>query len=167
MIISIIVAMADNRVIGIDNGLPWYLPADLKHFRAVTMGKPILMGRKTFESIGRPLPGRTNIVISHNPDLALAGCRTATTIEGALAIAGEALRDSGYDEAMVIGGAALYREMLPRTQRLYLTQVHAAPEGDAFFPELDGQWRETGRQDFETDGENEHAYSFVMLERSG
>ena len=159
MKISIIVAMAENRVIGRDNGLPWHLPADLKHFKAITMGKPIIMGRKTWESIGRPLPGRINIVVTRTPNFMADGCVVVHSIEEALA---------GHDEAMVIGGAEFYRQVLPQATTLYLTLVHDVFDGDTFFPELDEQaWREVERSDFAADEKNPHAYSFIRLERVG
>ena len=160
MKISVIVAMADNGVIGNQNRLPWHLPADLKHFKATTMGKPIIMGRKTWESIGRPLPGRTNIVVTRDPDYVADGCVVVHGIDAALAAAAD------DDEVMVIGGAEFYRQVLPQASTLYLTLVHDSFEGDAFFPELDGrEWRELTREDFEPDDNNTHAYSFVRLER--
>lgn len=160
MKISVIVAMADNGVIGNQNRLPWHLPADLKHFKATTMGKPIIMGRKTWESIGRPLPGRINIVVTRDPDYVADGCVVVDGIDAALAAAAD------HDEVMVIGGAEFYRQALPRASTLYLTLVHDSFEGDTFFPELDGrEWRERGREDFEPDANNPHAYSFVQLER--
>ena len=160
MKISIIVAMAENRVIGRDNGLPWHLPADLKHFKAITMGKPIIMGRKTWESIGRPLPGRTNIVVTRSPDYTAEGCVVVHSFEQALAAAAQ------HDEAMVIGGAEFYRQVLPQANTLYLTLVHETIEGDTYFPALDEtQWQEVERTDFEADEQNPHAYSFIRLGR--
>jgi dihydrofolate reductase len=160
MKISIIVAMADNRVIGHDNRLPWHLPADLKHFKATTMGKPIIMGRKTWESIGRPLPGRTNIVVTRDPRYTADGCVVVHSVDAALQAC------SADEEVMVIGGAEFYRQVLPRASTLYLTLVHDAFEGDAFFPELDShEWREVEREDFDADADNPHAYSFIRLER--
>ena len=129
MKISIIVAMADKRVIGHDNRLPWHLPADLKHFKATTMGKPIIMGRKTWESIGRPLPGRTNIVVTRDPRYTADGCVVVHSIDAALQAC------SGNEEVMVIGGAEFYRQVLPEASTLYLTLVHDEFEGDALFPE--------------------------------
>ena len=162
MKISIIVAMAQNRVIGRDNQLPWHLPADLRHFKATTMGKPIVMGRKTWESVGRPLPGRTNIVVTRDRDYTADGCVVVHTLDEALAAA------TGHDEVMVIGGAEFYRQVLPEATTLYLTLIHDAIEGDAFFPELDeSEWHEVERQDFEPDEKNPHAYSFIRLERVG
>ena len=160
MKISIVVAMAANRVIGRDKQLPWHLPADLKHFKETTMGKPILMGRKTWESIGRPLPGRTNIVITRDEDYVAPGCVVVHSIEAALQAAGE------VDEVMVIGGAEFYRQVLPQADTIYLTRVHRGFEGDTRFPELDeAEWEEVGRIDCKADEKNPHAYSFIRLDR--
>lgn len=162
MIISIIAAMADNRVIGIENRLPWNLPADMKWFRQQTMGKPILMGRKTFDSIGRPLPGRRNIIISRTAGLVVEGCEVVNSIEAALTLCD----DAADVELMIIGGASFYEQMLPHAQRLYLTLVHAEVEGDAHFPEINfNAWRETSRTDHSADTNNSFNYSFVILER--
>ncbi len=159
MIISLIVAVADNGVIGQDNALPWRLPGDLKRFKALTMGKPIIMGRKTFDSIGKPLPGRTNIVITRQSDLQIVGC----TVVGSL---DEAFGSVQADEYMIIGGAEIYRQALPQAQRVYLTQVHATISGDAFFPLLEPtQWHETSRDDVPADDQNQFAHSFITLER--
>jgi dihydrofolate reductase len=161
MNISIIVAMAANGVIGDENGLPWHLPADLKHFKQITMGKPILMGRKTWESIGRPLPGRTNIVITRDTGYSAAGCEVVNSIDAAIAAAGE------QDEVMVIGGAELYRQVLPATNTIYLTRIHAAFEGDTRFPEIrDTEWHQTERLDYEADEDNLHSFSFIRLDRA-
>lgn len=158
--ISIVVAMDRNRLIGCGNALPWHLPADLAHFKAVTMGKPIVMGRRTYESIGRPLPGRHNIVITRNADFAAPGCTVVTGVEAALAAAGE------VPEVMLIGGAQLYAELLPRAERIYLTRIDAAFAGDAWFPVLaEGEWRETERSDNVPDVRNPYPYSFLVLER--
>jgi dihydrofolate reductase len=158
--IAIVVAMADNRVIGRDNQLPWHLPADLRHFRQVTIGKPVLMGRKTHESIGRPLPERTNIVVTRDRSYEAPGCVVAHSIESALKAAGD------REEVMVIGGADFYRQLLPKADRLYLTLVHAEFEGDARFPELDDrEWREVERTDCAPDANNPWPYSFIRLER--
>jgi dihydrofolate reductase len=161
MKLSVIVAMAANRVIGHENRLPWHLPADLQHFKQITMGKPILMGRKTYESIGRPLPGRTNIVITRDKNYVAEGCVVVHSMEEAL----KAAADS--EEVMVIGGAEFYRQALPYAVTLYLTIVEGDFEGDAFFPELDDkQWHEVERTDYQPDEKNPHAYSFVRLERN-
>jgi len=155
-----VVAMARNGVIGRDGALPWHLPADLKRFRAITMGKPIVMGRRTHESIGRPLPGRRNIVLSREATYQAAGCEVFAALDGALA----ALAAS--DEVMIVGGAALYAEALPKACRLYLTEVDAAPQGDVHFPSFDAsEWREVECEAHGADAHNEHAYRFRVLER--
>jgi dihydrofolate reductase len=160
MRLSIVVAMAANRVIGRDNQLPWHLPADLKHFKQLTTGKPILMGRKTWESIGRPLPERTNIVITRDTGYTAAGCVVVHSIDAALRAVGH------NDEVMVIGGSELYRQVLPQVTTIYLTRVYADIEGDAVFPEIDAsEWREVERTDCEPDEKNAYAYSFITLER--
>ena len=160
MKLSIIVAAAANGVIGRDNQLPWHLPADLRHFKQTTMGKPILMGRKTWESIGRPLPGRTNIVITRDSDYSAAGCVVVNSIDAAMEAAGS------QDEIMVIGGAELYRQVLPRTDSVYLTRIHEDFEGDTVFPELNtSEWREVERADQQPDENNPHDYSFIRLDR--
>lgn len=128
MMISMIAAMAHDRVIGLDNQMPWHLPADLAHFKRVTLGKPVLMGRKTFESIGRPLPGRRNLVISRNPDYRADGVEVIDSVEAALAL----LADSDVAELMVIGGGHLYGQLLPRADRLYLTRIDLAGGGYPF-----------------------------------
>lgn len=160
MKISIVVAMAANRVIGRDNQLPWHLPADLKHFKQTTMGKPILMGRKTWESIGRPLPGRTNIVITRDENYDAPGCVVVHSIEAAMQAVEE------QDEVMIIGGAEFYRQVLPRTDRIYLTRINEDFEGDTLFPELiSSEWQEAGRVDCDADDNNPHSYSFITLDR--
>ncbi len=159
--VSLVVAMAEGRVIGAGGRLPWHLPADLRHFRRLTLGKPVVMGRRTFESIGRPLPGRTNIVVTRKLDVRLPGVAVAPDVEAALAMA----RPLG--EAMVIGGAALYAAALPLALRIYLTEVHARLDGDTWFPEFDpDQWRERERIDHDPDPANPYPYSFVVLERA-
>lgn len=160
MILSIIVAMDERGTIGRQNGLPWRLSADLKHVKAITMGKPIIMGRKTHESIGKPLPGRDNIIISRNPDYRSEGCDVFTAIDEAL----ESCRE--HTEVVIMGGAELYQQTLPRVSYIYLTEVHAVVEGDVFFPRYNPeQWREISRKDFKADEKNEFDYSFVVLER--
>ena len=152
--------MDANGVIGRDNELPWHLPADLQHFKKTTMGKPILMGRKTHESIGRPLPGRTNIVITRDSRYQAAGCVVVNSIDAAMEAAGE------QDEIMVIGGAEFYRQVLPRASTIYLTRIHATFDGDTVFPELkDTDWREVERSDQAADKKNPHDYSFIRLDR--
>ena len=160
MRISAIVAMDENRVIGRNNQLPWRLPADLQHFKSITMGKPIVMGRKTYDSIGRPLPGRQNIVLTRDPTLQIPGCTIVTSIPAVLELA------SANEEIFIIGGAHLFEAFLPMTERIHLTLVHAQCEGDAYFPKLKiEEWKEVGREDHGADGGNEYAYSFVVLER--
>lgn len=161
-LISIIAAMTDDRVIGINNSLPWKLPSDMKWFRQHTLGKPILMGRKTFESFGaRPLPERTNIVVTRDQVYQAEGAVVVHSIDEALQAAGD------VDEIMIIGGASFYQQMLPQARRLYLTRVHAKVAGDAWFPEFDqSQWRQVERIDCEADERNACAHSFIILERA-
>jgi len=158
--LSLIVAMSLNRVIGHANRLPWHLPADLQFFKRMTLGKPIVMGRKTFESIGRPLPDRVNIVITRQRDYWAEGCQVAHSLPQALALAEPAA------EIIVIGGASLYVQVLERVERIYLTLVAAELEGDTWFPELDwAQWRQRWREDHPADARHTHPYSFILLER--
>ena len=160
MRISLIAALARNRVIGRDNQLPWRLSADLQHFKTLTMGKPLIMGRKTFESIGKPLPGRTNIVLTRDREFLAQGCVVVHDIDQALQVAAE------HDEVMIIGGANLYRQFLPRADRLYLTEVKAEVKGDTWFPDLDiAGWTETERDSHQADEKNEYDYDFVILDR--
>jgi dihydrofolate reductase len=164
--LAIIVAVAENGVIGRHNALPWRLPEDLRYFKRVTMGKPIVMGRKTFESIGRPLPGRTNIVITRNPGFAAEGVEVVSSLQQALELAGDIARIDGSRELVVIGGAEIYAAALPQAHRLYITEVHASVEGDAFLPELDwSSWREVSRARHAAVEPNPFAYSFVVYER--
>ncbi|MFT5720411.1 MAG: dihydrofolate reductase [Motiliproteus sp.] len=166
MRLALMVAQAENRVIGIKNTLPWYLPEDLKYFKAVTLGKVIIMGRKTYESIGRPLPGRTNIVVSRDRNYSVEGVTVMHSLPHALEEARRVSGLNGAEEALVIGGAELYAQALPLAERLYLTQVHHSIEGDTFFPELDcAQWQQISRRDFEAVAPNPHAYSFITLDR--
>lgn len=160
MILSLIAAMDRNRLIGRDGRLPWRLPADLAHFKRLTLGKPVLMGRRTFESIGRPLPGRHNIVLSRDPRFTAEGCTVVHGLDAGLLAAGSA------PELMVIGGASVYAQCLPRAERMYLTLVEAEDEGDVFFPAwVPGEWRETAREAHGSGDGNEHGFSFVTLER--
>jgi dihydrofolate reductase len=164
--LSIIVAAARNGVIGRNNALPWHLPEDLRYFKRVTMGKPVVMGRKTFEAIRRPLPGRTNIVISRQPGYRAEGLRVVASLEQALALAADIAVIDGAEELMVIGGAEIYRAALPLAQRIYLTEVDAEVEGDAFLPLIDwSEWREISRQAFGADDGHPYPYSFVVYER--
>jgi len=139
--LSLIAAYAENRVIGIDNSMPWHLPGDFKYFKATTLGKPIIMGRKTWDSLGRPLPGRLNIVVSRQPGLELAGAEVFASLEEALVRAEQWAREQGVEELMLIGGAQLYGQALEKglVSRMYLTRVEMAPEGDAWFPAFDAE----------------------------
>ncbi len=159
-LVAMIAAMDEARLIGARGALPWHLPADLRWFRRVTMGKPIVMGRSTHESIGRALPGRRNVVVSRRRGLTIEGCTVAADLDAALVAAGDA------PEIMVIGGAQLYAAALPRARRLYLTRLHGRFEGDAWFPELEAsRWQTVSREDHPA-GEGEPcAYSFEVLER--
>ncbi len=166
MKVSLIVAMAENRVIGRNNNLPWYLPNDLKYFKQATMGKPIIMGRKTYDSIGKPLPGRPNIVITRNTEFSAEGVTVVNSLSDALDQAEDLAFINGAEEVMVIGGAQIYIEALNKADRLYLTEVHAEVEGDAHFPEFNqGDWQEQAREDFEAEGPNPYNYSFVVYDK--
>lgn len=160
MHLSAICAMSENRVIGCQNQLPWRLPADLKHFKKITIGHPIILGRKTYESIGRALPDRCNVVITRDVDFKAPGCVVVNSIETALLAVGYS------EEAFVIGGALLYQQLLPKVNRLYLTEIHQVFEGDAYFPALDmSEWRLISQEDHAADGENPYPYSFITLDR--
>lgn len=135
--LSLIAALARNRVIGVDNSMPWHLPGDFKYFKATTLGKPIIMGRKTWDSIGRPLPGRLNLVVSRQPGLLLEGAEVLDSLDAAVQRAEAWARANGAQEVMLIGGAQLYEQALPHAQRLYLTRVDLEPAGDAWFPAFD------------------------------
>jgi dihydrofolate reductase len=161
MYLSAIVAMAENRVIGKNNQLPWRLPADLRHFKEITLGKPLLMGRKTYESIGRLLPGRQNVIITRNQNFQVLGADIVHSLEQAWALLADA------NEVMVIGGAELFCELLPQIQRIYLTLVHAAIEGDSYFPALNpAEWCPGVSEEHRADEENNYGYSFVTWERA-
>lgn len=163
--VALIVAMSNNRIIGRNNALPWHLSEDLKYFKRVTFGKPVIMGRKTFESIGRPLPGRANIVVSRSGFVA-ENVRVVASLEEALQIADSIAQVDGANEIMLIGGAQLYAHALPSVQRMYLTLVDAEVDGDAFFPEFDAsQWREISREDHAALAPNPYPYSFIVLDR--
>jgi dihydrofolate reductase len=158
--ILLVVAVAENGVIGKDNALLWRLPDDLKQFKAVTMGKPVIMGRKTYDSIGKPLPGRTNIVISRQPGLRIEGCTVVDSLDAAFDAAG------AVPEVTVIGGADIYRQALPLAEMIYLTEVHAAFDGDVTFPDLSpDEWRETSRVPHPMDERHAYAFTFVTLQR--
>ncbi|EUC68823.1 MAG: dihydrofolate reductase [Alcanivorax borkumensis] len=166
MRLSMMVAKATNNVIGRNNKLPWYLPNDLKYFKQVTFGKPVIMGRKTWESLKGPLPGRTNIVITRQPAYQAEGAKVVATVDDAITMAENVAFIEGQEEAVIMGGAEIYALALAQTQRLYLTEVHAEVDGDTFFPEYDkGEWEEIAREDFPAEGPNPYDYSFVVYER--
>ena len=165
MRLSLIVALAQNGVIGRNNKLPWYLPEDLKYFKRVSMGKPLIMGRKTFESLGKPLPGRPHIITTRDKSYHYEGCHVVHTLEKARARAESLLLIDGGDEALIIGGAEIYALTLPDIDRMYMTEVHGEVDGDAFFPEYDKQaWKEVLREDFSAEKEGSYDYSFVVYE---
>lgn len=166
--VALMVAVAANGVIGRDNALPWHLPEDLRHFRRTTLGKPVVMGRKTFESIGRPLPGRPNIVVTGTPGWQVEGVTVTDSVPAALELARELARAEGVDELVVIGGATIYAAALPLAQRLYVTEVHADVEGDTWFPPVDrADWQEIQREELPASEDNPYAYAFVCFERRG
>ncbi|MFH0288542.1 type 3 dihydrofolate reductase [Vibrio owensii] len=159
MIISMIAAMADNRIIGKDNQMPWHLPADFAWFKRCTMGKPVVMGRKTYESIGRPLPGRLNIVISRDASLSIEGVTMVTSIEQALEVAGE------VEEVMIIGGGAIYAACLPMANKLYVTHIEAEIDGDTQFPDWGIEFKETYSEAYQADEKNAYNMRFTVLEK--
>ena len=160
MTISLICAVSQNGVIGVDNKLPWRLPADLKRFKALTIGHHVVMGRKTYESIGRPLPGRTNIVITRSTTFRAAGCLIASSLQEALDLC------RAENEIFIIGGASIYRQSMEIADRIYLTVIHQDFAGDAFLFDLDPtQWHELSREAFEPDADNPYRYSFLTLEK--
>jgi len=159
-IISLIAAMAEDRVIGINNKMPWHLPADLRHFKALTVGKPIIMGRKTWESLPGLLPDRPHIVVTKDLNYQAKGCQVVHSIDEALAAAGD------VSEIMIVGGAAFYAAMLPQADRLYLTQVKTTVEGDAFFPDYNAtDWQIIAQETHAADEKNPFSYRFLTLER--
>ncbi|MCX7125692.1 MAG: type 3 dihydrofolate reductase [Gammaproteobacteria bacterium] len=160
MKISLIVAKSRNNVIGNNNQLPWHLPADLKHFKTITMGKPIIMGRKTFDSIGKPLPGRRNIIISRQQNFYIDGCEIFHSINDALSAV------KTEKEVMIIGGTNLFLQVLPIAERIYLTVIDADFEGDAFFPQLDyAQWLLISEEKWLSDEKNKYPYCFQTLDK--
>ena len=166
MRISLIWAMADNGVIGLDNGLPWRLPVDMKHFMTTTLGKPVVMGRKTLESMKSPLPGRTNIVLTRDPNWQRDGVLVVRDMPAAMALAEQQGLIDGVDEVMVIGGAEIYALALPMAERLYVTRVHAQPAGDVYFPPIDlGAWRLLSQQQHAADERHSAACSIEVYER--
>jgi dihydrofolate reductase len=164
--IAFVVAVAENGVIGRDGKLPWRLPTDLKRFRKLTLGKPVIMGRKTYESIGKPLDGRDNVVVTRHRDFAVAGVRVATSVEEAIELGRELAEKRGVDEAMVIGGEGIFRAALADADRIYLTLVHGTPAGDTRFAIPDAPaWRETAREPMPQGSGDEYPADFIVLER--
>lgn len=164
--LSLIVAMAENGVIGKDNALPWKISSDLKYFKKMTMGKPIIMGRKTFQSIGKPLPGRVNIVITRDKTFSVEGVITALSLEMALEVGLNMARVKKVDEVMVIGGAEIYQLCLPEADRLYLTRVHGDVTGDTTFPALNSDdWLEYSHKRYKAGEKDSHDYSLIVLDR--
>ncbi|MEO6487333.1 MAG: dihydrofolate reductase [Thermoanaerobaculia bacterium] len=163
MTLSVVAALADNNVIGRDNRLPWHMPADLKRFKELTLGHHVIMGRKTFDEIKKPLPGRINVIITRRVDFSPDGVAVARSIDEAIAKAEAA----GDPEIFVIGGAEIFSQLLHRADRMHLTRVHAEPEGDTFFPEFDdvNEWELVDTEHFEADAKNPHPYSFLTYER--
>ena len=162
MIVSLIVAVSENGVIGYQGGIPWRLPADLQMFKQTTMGHTLIVGRKTYESIGRPLPGRRMMVLSRQQDYTAAGCQVVDGLPEALELA----KLHGENEAFVAGGAQVFAQALPLANRIYWTQVHADVEGDTFFPEFErDEWVEQERTEFSADGENAYGFAFSVLTR--
>lgn len=162
MKIALVAAMANDNVIGLNNQMPWHMPADLAHFKKVTLGKPVIMGRKTYDSIGRLLPGRRNIIISRQPAPEGFSADWVDSVEAALALVG------GQEEVMIIGGAQLYQQMLARADRLYLTHIMLNTEGDAFFPNYQQQqgWQQVWVEEHPADEQNPYSYRFVLLEKT-
>jgi dihydrofolate reductase len=165
-IIALVVARAENGAIGRGGDLPWRLSTDLRQFRKVTMGKPIVMGSRTFESFGRPLDGRVNIVLSRDPDYSAPGAIVAPSLEAALDIARRSAEDTGAHEIMVIGGEELFRAVMPQASRIYLTEVQASPDADTWFSLGRTEWREVSREQHQPGPKDEHPFSFVVLERA-
>jgi dihydrofolate reductase len=159
MIISMIAAMADNRIIGKDNKMPWHLPADFAWFKRCTLGKPVIMGRKTYESIGRPLPGRHNIVISRDASLVIEGVSIVSSIEEAIEVA------ANVDEVMIIGGGSIYQACMPQANKLYLTFIDLNIEGDTQFPEWGSEWQEVHCEMYQADDKNAHNMQFVVFDK--
>jgi len=160
MRLSIVVAMDDNRLIGKGNGLPWHLPADLAYFKKITTDNSILMGRNTYDSIGKPLPNRRNIVITRNSEISIKGCEVVNTIEKALSITKD------EEEVMIIGGANLFEQLLPNVSRLYITHIEGEFEGETYFPNYDeNEWFDVSRESHQPDEKNNYAYQFSIMDR--
>jgi len=165
-VIALVVAMGENRAIGRGGDLPWHLRSDMRFFRRVTMGKPVIMGRRTFKSLPRVLDGRLNIVLTRDSGFVAPDAVMAGSLEEGLRAARGSCGRTGAEEIMIIGGEDVFREVLPQVGRIYLTEVHASPEADTWFPELEaGQWREVFRERHEAGPKDDHAFSFVVLER--
>jgi dihydrofolate reductase len=166
MRISLIVAMSENRVIGLGGAMPWHLSDDLKYFKRVTMGAPIIMGRKTFNSMGRALPGRVNIIITRDTNYVVEGVKVAHDLESAIEKASRVVAKEGKDEIFVIGGAQIYALALAQVDRIYLTEIHQIFSGDTYFPEIQTEdWYEISRDARDPETSDGPAYSFVVLER--
>ncbi len=164
--LSLVVAVAQNRVIGNNNALPWRLPKDLAYFKKVTMGYPIIMGRKTYESIGRPLPGRRSIVVTRQREWRCEGVDVVFSLEGAIVKAKEIAAEGGLTEVMLIGGASLYEQALQLATKLYITEVESSVEGDTVFPEYDlSQWELFSKESHKSDTSNPYGYSFAVYHR--
>ncbi|TVS16049.1 MAG: dihydrofolate reductase [Gammaproteobacteria bacterium] len=167
MRLALIWAMGENQVIGRGNTLPWRLPGEMQYFRAVTLGKPVIMGRRTFESLAKPLPGRTNVVVSRALESEHPRVKVTRSLEEALRVARAQAEVDGQDEVFVMGGAELYAAALPLADRLYFTLVHAEPQGDTFFPEFDASdWEERRRLRVPADADNVYDFSLILLERA-
>ena len=162
MLISIIVAISENKAIGKDNNLPWHLPLDLKHFKNLTLGHSIIMGRKTYESIGKPLPGRTSIIITNNKTYTAEGCVIKHSLADALSHA----QSIGDSEAFIIGGSSLFKEGLEKASKIYLTKVHAEVDGDTFFKFDPTNWKETSSESHDVDTTHKFPFTFITLEKS-
>jgi dihydrofolate reductase len=159
MIVSIVVAIAENYAIGKNNQLLWHMPADLKHFKNITSGHTVIMGRKTYDSVGKPLPNRRNIIVTRQ-DIKIEGCEVVKSIEDALALC------ANEDEVFIVGGAEIYKLAMSKTDRIYLTIIHHSFDADTLFPEIDYmEWKETAREDHQPDEKNKFPYSFITLER--
>jgi dihydrofolate reductase len=165
MKLSLMAALSTSNVIGRNNDVPWRLSTDLKRLKAMTMGHHVIMGRKTYESVGKPLPGRTNVVITRQEGYAPEGVTVVHSLEDAVRVAAQA----GESEAFILGGAEIYAQAMHRADRMYLTRVHAEVEGDTWFPEFDdvSEWRLTDAEHFDADDKNEHPFSFLTYERAG
>jgi dihydrofolate reductase len=166
-VIALVVAMGENGALGKDGDLPWRLHGDMRHFRAVTLGKPVIMGRRTFASLGRVLDHRVNIILSREQGFHVPGAVVARSLQAGLKQARIAAEAAGVDEIMVIGGEDIFREVMPLAHRIYLTEVHATPDADTWFPSWDRKlWREVSRRSHPPGPRDDHAFSFVLLERA-